>query len=84
MKADPSVHLFDNRPTSDRRYLIVNADDLGYSAGVNRGILEAHRDGIVSSASVTPAPRKKVRRGMCFLVINIRLSPLDVPYRAAC
>jgi len=46
------VHLFDHRPTSDRRYLIVNADDLGYSAGVNRGILEAHHDGIVTSASL--------------------------------
>lgn len=32
--------------------LIVNADDLGYSAGVNRGILEAHERGIVTSASL--------------------------------
>jgi chitin disaccharide deacetylase len=35
-----------------RRYLIVNADDLGASAGVNRGILEAHERGIVTSASL--------------------------------
>jgi chitin disaccharide deacetylase len=34
------------------RYLIVNADDLGASAGVNRGILEAHERGIVTSASL--------------------------------
>lgn len=34
------------------KYLIVNADDLGTSEGVNRGILEAHRDGIVTSASL--------------------------------
>ncbi|MGC1905035.1 MAG: ChbG/HpnK family deacetylase [Candidatus Acidiferrum sp.] len=32
--------------------LIVNADDLGWTAGVNRGILEAHRNGIVTSASL--------------------------------
>jgi predicted glycoside hydrolase/deacetylase ChbG (UPF0249 family) len=34
------------------RYLIVNADDLGASAGVNRGILEAYERGIVTSASL--------------------------------
>jgi len=32
--------------------LIVNADDFGYSEGVNRGILEAHEHGIVTSASL--------------------------------
>jgi predicted glycoside hydrolase/deacetylase ChbG (UPF0249 family) len=30
----------------------VNADDLGYSRGVNRGIAEAHEHGIVTSASL--------------------------------
>jgi chitin disaccharide deacetylase len=34
--------------------LIVNADDLGWTAGVNRGIAEAHRNGIVTSASLLP------------------------------
>ena len=34
------------------RYLIVNADDFGYSGGVNRGILDAHDKGIVTSASL--------------------------------
>src|SRR5579863_7236158 len=34
------------------RSLIVNADDLGWTAGVNRGIGEAHRHGIVTSASL--------------------------------
>jgi hopanoid biosynthesis associated protein HpnK len=34
------------------RNLIVNADDLGWTQGVNRGIAEAHRNGIVTSASL--------------------------------
>ena len=34
------------------RYLIVNADDFGQSFGVNRGIIEAHERGIVTSASL--------------------------------
>lgn len=34
------------------RRLIVNADDFGLSAGVNRGIIDAHRDGIVTSTSL--------------------------------
>jgi predicted glycoside hydrolase/deacetylase ChbG (UPF0249 family) len=34
------------------RHLIVNADDFGASTGVNRGIVECHRDGIVTSASL--------------------------------
>jgi chitin disaccharide deacetylase len=32
--------------------LIVNADDLGWTEGVNRGIADAHRHGIVTSASL--------------------------------
>ena len=32
--------------------VIANADDLGRTAGVNRGIIEAHRRGIVTSASL--------------------------------
>lgn len=35
-----------------QRYLIVNADDFGLSPGVNRGIIEAHEHGIVTSASL--------------------------------
>jgi hopanoid biosynthesis associated protein HpnK len=34
------------------RNLIVNADDFGWTAGVNRGIAQAHRNGIVTSASL--------------------------------
>jgi predicted glycoside hydrolase/deacetylase ChbG (UPF0249 family) len=34
------------------RYLIVNGDDFGASPGVNRGVLEAHRNGILTSTSL--------------------------------
>jgi chitin disaccharide deacetylase len=34
------------------RLVIVNADDFGFSRGVNRGIIEAHERGIVTSASL--------------------------------
>ena len=34
------------------RFLIVNADDFGQSAGINRGIITAHEQGIVTSASL--------------------------------
>ena len=34
------------------RNLIVNADDLGWTGGVNLGIAEAHGNGIVTSSSL--------------------------------
>jgi predicted glycoside hydrolase/deacetylase ChbG (UPF0249 family) len=34
------------------RRLIVNADDFGLSAGVNRGVAQAHEQGILTSASL--------------------------------
>ena len=34
------------------RFLIVNADDFGLTPGVNRGIIQAHEEGIVTSASL--------------------------------
>lgn len=34
------------------KYLIVNADDFGYSYSVNKGIIEAHINGIVTATSV--------------------------------
>jgi predicted glycoside hydrolase/deacetylase ChbG (UPF0249 family) len=34
------------------RFLIVNADDFGMSPGVNRGVIEAHQRGIVTSTSL--------------------------------
>jgi predicted glycoside hydrolase/deacetylase ChbG (UPF0249 family) len=34
------------------KYLIINADDFGASTGVNRGILECHTRGVVTSTSL--------------------------------
>jgi hopanoid biosynthesis associated protein HpnK len=34
------------------KQLIVNADDFGYTSGVNRAIVDAHRTGIVTSTSL--------------------------------
>ena len=37
------------------RRLIINADDLGLTPGVNRGILQAHQQGVVTSATLMAA-----------------------------
>lgn len=37
---------------TERRRLIVSADDFGLSAGTNAGIVRAHRDGILTNASL--------------------------------
>jgi len=37
------------------RRLIINADDFGLTPGVNRGILKAHLDGVVTSATMMAA-----------------------------
>src|SRR5437588_6327908 len=34
------------------KYLIVNGDDFGASHGINRGIVEAHQRGILTSTSL--------------------------------
>ena len=34
------------------RRLVVNADDLGFTSGVNRAIVKAHTDGVVTSATL--------------------------------
>ena len=47
-----------------RKLVLFNADDLGYSHGINRGIVEAHERGVVTSASMmvnTPATGEAVR-----------------------
>lgn len=39
----------------ERRLLIVNADDLGRTEGINVGVFAAHREGIVTSATLMVA-----------------------------
>ena len=34
------------------KFLIINADDFGHSQGINRGIIAAHIQGVVSSTSL--------------------------------
>ncbi len=44
--------------------VIINADDFGWSAGVSEGILRAHREGVVTSATMAcnmPAAAEAVR-----------------------
>src|SRR2546426_8473794 len=48
----PAPERFGILTMTGARYLIVNADDFGRSAGVNRGIIRAHQHGIVTSASL--------------------------------
>ncbi|MGH9673831.1 MAG: ChbG/HpnK family deacetylase, partial [Bryobacteraceae bacterium] len=38
--------------SADDRRLIVNADDFGFTAGVNRGIVDAHCHGILTSTTL--------------------------------
>jgi len=45
------AHALDSESASAIR-LVVNADDFGMSPGVSRGIVRAHREGIVTSTSV--------------------------------
>ena len=58
------------------RRLIVNADDFGQSPGVNRGIIRAHRDGIVTSTSLMvrwPAAMEAVALGRTCPALSIGL-----------
>jgi len=45
------------------KLLIVNADDFGASPGTNRGILEAHQNGIVTSTSLLVAAAASAAAG---------------------
>jgi len=62
--------------------LIVNADDLGWTEGVNRGVAEAHRNGIVTSASLLAngaayASGVKVARTTPGLSVGVHLNLSD-------
>ncbi|MEI2647671.1 MAG: ChbG/HpnK family deacetylase [Dermatophilaceae bacterium] len=41
-----------------RRFLVVNADDLGLTRGINRGIRDAHLNGVVTSTSLLTVARE--------------------------
>ena len=51
------------RITHVTKRLIVNADDLGMSKGVNRGIIEGHQRGLITSTSVMTPTCPMPRRG---------------------
>jgi predicted glycoside hydrolase/deacetylase ChbG (UPF0249 family) len=65
--------------------LIVNADDFGASHGINLGVVEAHRDGILTSASMmvdTPASAEAARLAVRHPTLSVGLhvvipSPTD-------
>jgi len=65
-----------------RRSLVVNADDLGLTVGVNDGIFDAHDRGIVTSASVfanAPATADAIARSRSrpSLGIGVHLTLVD-------
>jgi hypothetical protein len=52
---------------NQKKYLIINADDYGRTPGVSRGILKAHRDGIVTSTTALmnmPGIEEELRTAM--------------------
>ncbi|HKB00608.1 MAG TPA: ChbG/HpnK family deacetylase [Gemmataceae bacterium] len=58
------------------KYLIVNGDDFGAGQGINRGILEAHRRGILTSTSLMvdmPASQEAVAQARDCPGLNIGL-----------
>ena len=74
--------------------IVVNADDLGVSRGATLGIVQAHLEGVVTSASLAPSGAdyqyavKTVRRDCPNLGIGLHFtlsagkpvsSPTDVP-----
>jgi len=64
------------------RNLIVNADDLGWTEGVNHGIAEAFRNGIVTSTSLLAngaafAGGVKIARGAPGLGVGVHLNLSD-------
>jgi predicted glycoside hydrolase/deacetylase ChbG (UPF0249 family) len=64
------------------RQLVVNADDLGLTVGVNNGIFDAHDRGILTSASVfanAPATPNAIRRARVrpSLGVGVHLALVD-------
>jgi hopanoid biosynthesis associated protein HpnK len=64
------------------RHLVVNADDLGLTTGVNDGIFDAHERGILTSASLfagAPATADAIRRARArtSLGVGVHLALVD-------
>lgn len=64
--------------TTEARTLVVNADDFGFSPGVNRAIVHAHLNGIVTSTSLmvratAAAAAVAMSRGCSGLAIGLHL-----------
>lgn len=64
--------------------LIVNADDFGRSAEINRAVIRAHREGILTSASLMiagPAAREAIElaRENPSLAVGLHLTVVDGP-----
>src|SRR5271167_2738029 len=78
------VAVLRDRRTPEVKNLIVNADDLGWTVGVNRGIVEAHRKGLVTSTSLLAngqafAAAAEIRRSYPELGIGVHLNLSDGP-----
>jgi hopanoid biosynthesis associated protein HpnK len=46
------IFIHSRRDGCGMRELILNADDFGYTRGINEGILRAHREGVLTSATL--------------------------------
>jgi chitin disaccharide deacetylase len=59
-----------------RTWVLFNADDFGYSRGINRGIVEAHEKGVVTSATMivnAPASAEAARIALSLPRLSVGL-----------
>src|SRR5436190_20859153 len=64
------------RNEAPMRWLIVTADDFGITSGVNRGIVQAHREGILTSTSLMvdrPACEEAAALGRACATLSVGL-----------
>ncbi len=62
-----------------KKFLIINADDFGWSEGINRGILEAHTEGVLTSTTLIangPATKDaiEIAKGTPSLGVGVHLN----------
>jgi chitin disaccharide deacetylase len=58
------------------KWLIVTGDDFGITSGINRGVVEAHRDGILTSTSLMvdrPACQEAAALGRAYATLSVGL-----------